>query len=47
MPEHITRTDARRLLHLFTYVLDREHFFELPFTTTEWIVAMKWEQEAI
>lgn len=47
MPEHLTHTDIRRLLHLFTYVFDREHFFDLPFTSTEWIVAMKWEEEQI
>ena len=45
MPEHLTHTDIRRLLHLFTYVLDRENFYELPFTTDEWVIAMKWEEE--
>lgn len=45
MQEHLSHTDIRRLLHLFTYVFDREHFFDLPFTRTELIAAMKWEEE--
>lgn len=37
----ITSTDARRYTHLLTFVFDREHFFELPFTTIEFIVHIK------
>ena len=37
----LTPTDARRYCHLLTYVFDREHFFEQPFTYTELTIYMK------
>lgn len=30
-----TPTDVRRITHMLTYVFDRDHFLEQPFTTYE------------
>ena len=39
--ETLTSTDARRYCHLLTYVFDREHFFEQPFTAIEFYIHIK------
>ena len=39
--ETLTSTDARRYCHLLTYVFDREHFFEQPFTYTEFLIHLR------
>lgn len=41
----LTTTDARRFTHLLEYVFNRDHFFELPFTSIEFSAHMIWEEE--
>ena len=39
--ETLNPTDARRYIHLLTYVFDREHFFDQPFTYTELLIYLQ------